>query len=253
MNSEKAQLLFRKYPDFAESFKRKFGKFSNILLGSDYKSINCVDLEMLKTISGLNEELLPVTKACSEYKSEKNTNTWNEEPVMSLIVKRGEVATLWAGSTYHYKEIKTEEGGKIDIKGDFTFIKSSGDCVINGELNSTAKLSIASSRGVINVETPDGKIINYTQNIAIGGRGGDGGMGSTSGCVGEKGEDSQMTTDKYGRMWSRGGGGGGSPGGNGGSLFLNKPPESINTKFIYNGGTDGEAGGDGINGIIDII
>ena len=124
-------------------------------------------------------------------------------------MKKGETSPIFAGSILHYKSFAIDEGGALEIndgRQKITYIKSDGDCNINGKISSKRFRSGAST---FKETSPDGEILTVIlDETNKGGAGGRGGYGAYGSCINRgpvPGGQGDFGTADYG-----GGGGGGS-------------------------------------------
>jgi len=136
--------------------------------------------------------------------------SWDEPASGPLEIKSGENKLIPPGSVLHFSKLVIEENGKLTINNGrqgVTQIKSDGDCIINGNIESKNFRS-GTSPGRFEETSPDGDIISIPiQEENLGGRGGRGGFGSYKSCIGYPspvGGSGALGTSQFG------GGGGGS-------------------------------------------
>jgi hypothetical protein len=205
--------FLKAHPDLREDFEN-ISKISASDLGkldNKRKEVTFSDLELfdrLKSNFKLEKSVNLTQKSrCGEEPKIAST-TWDQPATISLKLDPNSTEEIIPGSVLHYTSINIPASSKLVInngKAALTYIKSDGDCVIDGTIESK---NFRSGSGEFTETSPDGEIINVPlQEKNLGGRGGRGGDGGYKSCIGypsPTGGAGASGTEQFG------GGGGGS-------------------------------------------
>lgn len=216
ISPSKKELLgyLAKNEELTEAFGKKFPNKSFLTAISDNEKITFSSIQLSKIIKNPNEQIKEADPndigSCSlKAPPSLRLNMWTDPATEDLHVKPGEPYPIFAGSILHFKSITVDPGATIQVndgRQKITFIKSDGDCKIDGRLVSR---NFRSGGSTFEDTSPDGEVLKVVlDETNIGGKGGRGGSGSYKFCLGAPmpvGGQGALGTVDFG-----GGGGGGS-------------------------------------------
>jgi hypothetical protein len=140
--------LFKENPRAKKAFIDRFGRkgLLSLSLISNRDKLYRYNFDVIGLLDDYSGKLQRDTHKCLTLDTELNTEStpWSVPPSPPLIVESGQTKVIWPGSILHYESLLIKPGGLLKINNGgsgATYLKFSGDCHINGTLESIELLS----------------------------------------------------------------------------------------------------------------